>query len=162
MLYFGYFDVSTLLCAFGVFLLSLYFVSKQKFKPSSSEGAYINVFKKTVSVDSSHLGHSRNSYFDLRRGLDSYSFYNVAPKYNRLPEDIIFLIENIKVFGHFDDKILLDLCFHIETRTLLAGEELCDTCSPSDNIFVVQSGELEVSILSNHGKKHCIKKAQKV
>ncbi|ESN98891.1 hypothetical protein HELRODRAFT_67348 [Helobdella robusta] len=119
--------------------------------------------KRFSFFEADRLVTPRSSYADLRRGVavDSYSLYNVPQRnYYRLPPEIIFMIENVKVFGHFSENILLKLCYHMQTKSLLAGEHLYGPCNPDQNIIVVQSGKVEI-LLETDNKTHTIKTVEK-
>ena len=104
------------------------------------------------------------SYSDIRRSIDATSNLNNRSykQYKKLPKEIVFLIDNVKVFGHFEESILLNLFPHMETKTLLAGEHLYDNCDPNSNIIVIQSGKIEVFVILDKNHVHRIKVAEQV
>lgn len=108
--------------------------------------------------------HLHRSYVDVRRGIDVYSSLNnfSSKSYNKLPKEIIFLIDNVKVFGHFEESILLNLFPHMQTTSLLAGEHLYENCDPNNNIVVVQSGKMEVFVIIDDNHLHSIKVVEQV
>ena len=67
----------------------------------------------------------------------------------RLPPDALYLLQSIRVFGHFNRPIFLKLCKHIDILNVAAGSYLFKVGDLDENIFVVQSGLLNVTISNN-------------
>lgn len=63
-----------------------------------------------------------------------------------LPPDILYMLKSIKVFGHFERPLFLQLCKKMETIRLAAGQWLFRPGDPDDSIFVVQDGAMEIFI----------------
>lgn len=63
-----------------------------------------------------------------------------------LPPDILYMLKSIKVFGHFERPLFLQLCKKMETIRLAAGQWLFRPGDPDDSIFVVQDGSMEIFI----------------
>jgi len=63
-----------------------------------------------------------------------------------LPPDILYMLKSIKVFGHFERPLFLQLCKKMETVRLAAGQWLFRPGDPDDSIFVVQDGSMEIFI----------------
>ena len=56
-----------------------------------------------------------------------------------------------------DQKIILEMCRYMETRTIYAGNYLFKIGDPDDSIYVVESGRINVFITDEKGNKHLIK-----
>lgn len=88
----------------------------------------------------------------------------------RLPAEVIYMLQNIRMFGNFEKPLFLELIKHIETVNLLAGQYLfnigtwiyyignissaaflCLLGDPDTNIYIVQSGKLGVYISETDG-----------
>lgn len=76
---------------------------------------------------------------------------------NDLPSALINLIRSVKVFGYFDQKIILEMCKYMETKTVYANNYLFKIGDPDDSIYVVESGRVHVYITDEKGHKHLIK-----
>jgi CRP-like cAMP-binding protein len=74
-----------------------------------------------------------------------------------LPSALINLIRSVKVFGYFDQKIILEMCKYMETRTVYANNYLFKIGEQDDSIYVVESGRVNVYITDEKGRKHLIK-----
>ncbi|CAF0782025.1 unnamed protein product [Brachionus calyciflorus] len=74
-----------------------------------------------------------------------------------LPAVLVNLFRSVKVFGYFDQKIILEMCKYMETRTVYANNYLFKIGEPDDSIYVVQSGKINVYITDEKGRKHLIK-----
>lgn len=68
-----------------------------------------------------------------------------------LPPDILYMLKSIKVFGHFERPLFLQLCKKMETLRLAEGQWLFRPGDPDDSIFVVQEGLMEIFI-QNDGR----------
>ncbi len=53
---------------------------------------------------------------------------------------------NNRVFGYFDQKIILEMCKYMETKTVYANNYLFKIGDPDDSIYVVESGRIHVYI----------------
>jgi CRP-like cAMP-binding protein len=76
-----------------------------------------------------------------------------------LPSALINLIRSVKVFGYFDQKIILEMCKYMETRMVYANNYLFKIGELDDSIYVVESGRVNVYITDEKGRKHLIKEA---
>jgi hypothetical protein len=50
------------------------------------------------------------------------------------------------VFGYFDQKIILEMCKYMETKTIYANNYLFKIGDADDSIYVVESGRVNVYI----------------
>lgn len=63
-----------------------------------------------------------------------------------LPDELTALYKTVRIFGHFDRPVFLNLCRHMETIELREGEYLFRRGDCDQNIYVVQSGQVDVYI----------------
>lgn len=84
---------------------------------------------------------------------------------DRVPPDAFYMLQSIRIFGHFEKPVFLKICKHTEIINLLAGESLIKISDSDDSIFIVQSGVVNV-YLNNHdgGTVHlkCVRKGETV
>jgi len=80
-----------------------------------------------------------------------------SPEY-RLPAELMFMLRNVRVLGHFEKPIFLELCRFMESRLVPAGEYIFRVGDADDSIYVVQSGRVEVHIMDpRDNTDHCVK-----
>jgi len=80
-----------------------------------------------------------------------------SPEY-RLPAELMFMLRNVRVLGHFEKPIFLELCRFMESRHVLAGEYIFRVGDVDDSIYVVQSGRVEVRIMDPRDNvDYCVK-----
>ncbi|XP_065333820.1 neuropathy target esterase sws isoform X4 [Cloeon dipterum] len=65
---------------------------------------------------------------------------------DRVPLDALYILQSIRVFGHFEKPVFLTLCKHVEVVRLHAGSYLFKIGDPDENVYVVQDGLLNVYI----------------
>ncbi|XP_025833574.1 neuropathy target esterase sws [Agrilus planipennis] len=75
----------------------------------------------------------------------------------RMPRDALYMLQSIRIFGHFDKPVFLKLCKHTEIMNVPAGSFLFRIGDPDENVFVVQSGKLNVFITANDGSTLSLK-----
>ena len=51
-----------------------------------------------------------------------------------------------RVFGYLDQRIILEMCKYMETKTIYANNFLFKIGDPDDSIYVVESGRIHVYI----------------
>ncbi|CAH1994196.1 unnamed protein product [Acanthoscelides obtectus] len=69
----------------------------------------------------------------------------------RMPPDALYMLQSIRVFGHFEKPIFLKLCKHTEIINVHSGSYLFRIGDPDENVYIVQSGKLNVFITSQEG-----------
>ncbi|KAJ8985655.1 hypothetical protein NQ317_015151 [Molorchus minor] len=69
----------------------------------------------------------------------------------RMPPDALYMLQSIRVFGHFEKPVFLKLCKHTEIINLHAGAYLFRIGDPDENLYIVQSGKLNVFITGGEG-----------
>jgi len=80
-----------------------------------------------------------------------------SPEY-RLPAELMFMLRNVRVLGHFEKPIFLELCRFMESRHVPAGEHIFRIGDADDSIYVVQSGRVEVHIMDpRDNTDYCVK-----
>ncbi|XP_039289237.1 neuropathy target esterase sws isoform X2 [Nilaparvata lugens] len=70
---------------------------------------------------------------------------------DRVPPDAFYMLQSIRVFGHFEKPIFLKLCKHTDILNLPAGSYLFKIGDPDENVYVVQNGKVNVFITGNDG-----------
>ncbi|XP_018493909.1 patatin-like phospholipase domain-containing protein 7 [Galendromus occidentalis] len=64
----------------------------------------------------------------------------------KLPEDVLYLIRSIRIFGFLERPLFLDLYKHIESYNIKQGDMLFDVGDEDDSIYTVYSGCISVFI----------------
>ncbi|XP_064435122.1 patatin-like phospholipase domain-containing protein 7 isoform X5 [Mirounga angustirostris] len=67
-------------------------------------------------------------------------------KNSHLPSEVLYMLKNVRVLGHFEKPLFLELCKHMVFVQLLEGEHVFQPGEPDTSIYVVQDGRLEVCI----------------
>eukprot|EP00057_Strongylocentrotus_purpuratus_P020270 XP_011674744.1 PREDICTED: patatin-like phospholipase domain-containing protein 7 [Strongylocentrotus purpuratus] len=75
----------------------------------------------------------------------------------RIPTEVLYMLKNIRVFGHFERPLFLELSRSVESKFLPAGAYLFQRGQPDDSIFVVQCGRLVVYITEPDGSEYEVK-----
>ncbi|CAF1377531.1 unnamed protein product [Rotaria sordida] len=81
---------------------------------------------------------------------------NASNQY-QIPPEILYLLKSVKVFGHFERPIFLELCRSLESKIVLAGAYLFRIGDADDSLYVVQKGLLHVFITDERHHRHLIK-----
>jgi len=61
-----------------------------------------------------------------------------------MPQQLRYVLQNMRVFGHFEHPIFLELVKQIEYMTVSTNQYLFKVGDPDENIFIVQSGMVNV------------------
>uniref|UniRef100_A0A1B6E580 Neuropathy target esterase sws n=1 Tax=Clastoptera arizonana TaxID=38151 RepID=A0A1B6E580_9HEMI len=69
---------------------------------------------------------------------------DVSKDDGKVPPDAFYMLQSIRVFGHFDKPIFLKLCKHTEILNLPAGAYLFKIGDADENVYVVQSGRVNL------------------
>ena len=72
---------------------------------------------------------------------------------DRVPPDALYILQSIRVFGHFEKPVFLKLCKHTEIMNLPAGAPLFKIGDPDENVFIVQQGLVNVYITGSDGSQ---------
>lgn len=75
----------------------------------------------------------------------------------RVPPDALYILQSIRVFGHFEKPVFLKLCKHTEIMNFPAGTHLFKIGDPDENVFIVQQGLVNVYITGSDGSQISLK-----
>uniref|UniRef100_A0A8C0CFW5 Patatin like phospholipase domain containing 7 n=1 Tax=Balaenoptera musculus TaxID=9771 RepID=A0A8C0CFW5_BALMU len=78
-------------------------------------------------------------------------------KNSHLPSEVLYMLKNVRVLGHFEKPLFLELCKHMVFVQLLEGEYVFRPGEPDTSIYVVQDGQLEVCIQDSDGTEVAVK-----
>lgn len=80
---------------------------------------------------------------------------------DRVPPDALYMLQGIRIFGHFEKPIFLKLCKHTEIISLQTNDLLFKIGDIDDSVFIVQSGMLNVLINNADGTTLSLKMVKK-
>uniref|UniRef100_A0A8C5R3Y2 lysophospholipase n=1 Tax=Leptobrachium leishanense TaxID=445787 RepID=A0A8C5R3Y2_9ANUR len=78
-------------------------------------------------------------------------------KNSHLPSEVLYMLKNVRVLGHFEKPLFLELCKHMVFVQLHEGEYIFRPGQMDNSIYVVQDGMLEVCIQENDGNDVVVK-----
>ncbi|XP_049637929.1 patatin-like phospholipase domain-containing protein 7 isoform X2 [Suncus etruscus] len=78
-------------------------------------------------------------------------------KCSHLPLEVLYMLKNVRVLGHFEKPLFLELCKHMVFVQLHEGEYVFQPGEPDTSIYVVQDGRLEVCIQDMDGPEMVVK-----
>ncbi|KAI1900623.1 hypothetical protein AGOR_G00051830 [Albula goreensis] len=76
---------------------------------------------------------------------------------SHLPSEVLYMLKNVRVLGHFEKPLFLELCRHMVFIELQEGEGLFRPGDIDDSIYVVQDGRLELCIHESDGTVAVVK-----
>ncbi|XP_035247689.1 patatin-like phospholipase domain-containing protein 7a isoform X1 [Anguilla anguilla] len=76
---------------------------------------------------------------------------------SHLPSEVLYMLKNVRVLGHFEKPLFLELCRHMVFMELQEGEGLFRPGDRDDSIYVVQDGRLELCINESDGTVPVVK-----
>ncbi|XP_007945269.1 patatin-like phospholipase domain-containing protein 7 [Orycteropus afer afer] len=78
-------------------------------------------------------------------------------KSSHLPSEVLYMLKNVRVLGHFEKPLFLELCKHMVFVQLREGEYMFQPGEPDDSVYVVQDGRLEVCVQAADGTEMVVK-----
>jgi len=119
-----------------------------------------NKRKRILSKITKKLLHLKNTGTDAKPSLQLHvlepaaeylqeDVTNKGDKY--LPPEVTYMLQSIRMFGIFEKPLFLELCKHMETVQVMAGQYLFRVGDADENFYVVQSGRLNVFITELDG-----------
>ncbi|XP_058861582.1 patatin-like phospholipase domain-containing protein 7 [Acipenser ruthenus] len=78
-------------------------------------------------------------------------------KNSHLPSEVLYMLKNVRVLGHFEKPLFLELCKHMVFVQLHEGEHMFRPGEADDSIYVVQDGRLELCIQESDGTEPVVK-----
>ncbi|KAF7495700.1 Neuropathy target esterase sws [Sarcoptes scabiei] len=74
-----------------------------------------------------------------------------------LPDELIYMVKSIRVFGFFEKPLFLRLCQKIEIINLIQGEFLFNIGDSDNSIYIVKTGEIKVFLTETDGSMLTLK-----
>ncbi|XP_055684973.1 neuropathy target esterase sws isoform X1 [Lutzomyia longipalpis] len=74
-----------------------------------------------------------------------------------MPPDVLYMLQSIRIFGHFEKPVFFRLCKFTEVISLQSGEYLFKIGDTDDSVYVVQTGSVNVSINNADGTTMSLK-----
>ncbi|KAF7649747.1 hypothetical protein LDENG_00136900, partial [Lucifuga dentata] len=76
---------------------------------------------------------------------------------SHLPSEVLYMLKNVRVLGHFEKPLFLELCKHMVFKQFQQGEYVFRPGQPDSSIYVVQDGKLELCLTGTDGKENVVK-----
>ncbi|KAE8300772.1 Neuropathy target esterase [Larimichthys crocea] len=76
---------------------------------------------------------------------------------SHLPSEVLYMLKNVRVLGHFEKPLFLELCKHMVFVQFQQGEYVFRPGQPDSSIYVVQDGKLELCLTGADGKESVVK-----
>ncbi|XP_048358181.1 patatin-like phospholipase domain-containing protein 6 isoform X4 [Sphaerodactylus townsendi] len=76
---------------------------------------------------------------------------------SHLPSEVLYMLKNVRVLGHFEKPLFLELCKHMTFQQCQLGEYVFRPGQPDSSIYVVQDGKLELFLSEQDGKETLVK-----
>uniref|UniRef100_A0A7N8XSX5 lysophospholipase n=1 Tax=Mastacembelus armatus TaxID=205130 RepID=A0A7N8XSX5_9TELE len=76
---------------------------------------------------------------------------------SHLPSEVLYMLKNVRVLGHFEKPLFLELCKHMVFLQFQQGEYVFRPSQPDNSIYVVQDGKLELCLTGTDGKESVVK-----
>ncbi|KFV16397.1 Patatin-like phospholipase domain-containing protein 7, partial [Tauraco erythrolophus] len=78
-------------------------------------------------------------------------------KNSHLPSEVLYMLKNVRVLGHFEKPLFLELCKHMFFVQFHEGAYVFHPGQLDDSIYIVQDGKLEVCIQESDGTEVVVK-----
>uniref|UniRef100_A0A4W3HKC1 Patatin like phospholipase domain containing 6 n=1 Tax=Callorhinchus milii TaxID=7868 RepID=A0A4W3HKC1_CALMI len=66
---------------------------------------------------------------------------------SHLPLEVLYMLKNVRVLGHFEKPLFLELCKHMVFLQFQQGEYIFSLGQADNSIYVVQDGKVELSLM---------------
>uniref|UniRef100_A0A8C8SNB5 lysophospholipase n=1 Tax=Pelusios castaneus TaxID=367368 RepID=A0A8C8SNB5_9SAUR len=76
---------------------------------------------------------------------------------SHLPSEVLYMLKNVRVLGHFEKPLFLELCKHMIFQQFQQGEYIFRPGQPDTSIYVLQDGKLELFLSEQDGKETLVK-----
>ncbi|XP_067353815.1 patatin-like phospholipase domain-containing protein 6 isoform X1 [Channa argus] len=76
---------------------------------------------------------------------------------SHLPSEVLYMLKNVRVLGHFEKPLFLELCKHMVFLPFQQGEYVFRPGQSDNSIYVVQDGKLELCLTGTDGKESVVK-----
>ncbi|NWI11766.1 PLPL6 esterase, partial [Crypturellus soui] len=76
---------------------------------------------------------------------------------SHLPSEVLYMLKNVRVLGHFEKPLFLELCKHMVFQQFQQGEYVFRPGQPDSSIYVLQDGKLELFLTEPDGKETVMK-----
>uniref|UniRef100_A0A8D2PVM2 Patatin like phospholipase domain containing 6 n=1 Tax=Zosterops lateralis melanops TaxID=1220523 RepID=A0A8D2PVM2_ZOSLA len=61
---------------------------------------------------------------------------------SHLPSEVLYMLKNVRVLGHFEKPLFLELCKHMVFQQCQQGEDVFRPGQPDTSIYVLQEGNI--------------------
>ncbi|CAI5799287.1 Hypothetical predicted protein [Podarcis lilfordi] len=78
-------------------------------------------------------------------------------KNSHLPSEVLYMLKNVRVLGHFEKSLFLELCKHMVFVQLHESEYIFLPGQLDNSIYVMQDGKLEVCIQESDSTEVVVK-----
>ncbi|KAM4751337.1 patatin-like phospholipase domain-containing protein 6 isoform 4-T4 [Anableps anableps] len=76
---------------------------------------------------------------------------------SHLPSEVLYMLKNVRVLGHFEKPLFLELCKHMVFVQFQQGDYVFRPGQSDSSIYVVQDGKLELCLTGTDGKESVVK-----
>ncbi|OXB52064.1 hypothetical protein ASZ78_006980 [Callipepla squamata] len=76
---------------------------------------------------------------------------------SHLPSEVLYMLKNVRVLGHFEKPLFLELCKHMVFQKCQQGDYVFRPGQPDTSIYVLQDGKLELLLTEPDGKETVMK-----
>uniref|UniRef100_A0A8V0XA08 lysophospholipase n=1 Tax=Gallus gallus TaxID=9031 RepID=A0A8V0XA08_CHICK len=76
---------------------------------------------------------------------------------SHLPSEVLYMLKNVRVLGHFEKPLFLELCKHMVFQQCQQGDYVFRPGQPDTSIYVLQDGKLELLLTEPDGKETVMK-----